>query len=507
MFIKESYIKQIGPKKFRVFSEKGKNMGTYPSMKAAKKRLSQIEYFKHKDSASDGHLFPRGGEGGVPQFFRKNLDYGKREEVLRKRLSKLKAAKSALQNLGFKKEAAEIKNNINSLLLAAFLILGIGAAGVHFANKSFESGKLKEMAEDFALEESPNLEEKKMVFPISTPVDDIVSTIYTDFPAENKKQIILEFLKEYNPNLSFDSGTLQLKEEEFIKHTHQAEVAYPELNNIMMKFIRKLSSGYDPSEVGIVRDLDISPEGMNLILSGEGFREFIYNDNEDFIWPRDKDNLEAKGHWTIGYGHVLLPKELKTGIIEISPDDKIRWTDGVTEEEAKRVKKKDLIRLSVKKSTIDLDSEVTRALYDSLSDVSFNVGVGGLSEILRESKDSEGKFNIDLFSRELGKWTNVTDLSKRKGIKIRRISQILMARGILLPKNPKHSDKALQTYNVEMSIPEKELIIKYLVHFSGAGTIKKIEESDVTKILEEVSTTSISTPEDFAKILKTNYGT
>lgn len=506
MFVKESYIRQISPKKFRVFSEKGKNMGTYPSMKAAKKRLAQIEYFKHKDSASDRHLLPRGGEGGVPPFFRQNLDYGEREGVLKKRVSKLKLAKSALQNLGLKKEAAQIRNNINSLLLTAFLVFGITGTGIYLGNKSLESGKLKEMAEDFALEESPNLQEKKATFPIGTPVDEIISTIYTDFPVEGKKEIILEFLKEYNPNLSFDNGTLQLKEEELIKHTHQAEVAYPDLDNIMMKFIRKLSSGYNPSEVGIVRDLDISPEGLSFILSGEGFSDSIYNDNEVFIWPRDKDNPQAEGHWTIGYGHVFSPQELKTGIIEISPEDKIKWTDGITEEEAKRIKRKDLIRLSVKKSTIGLDSPVTKSLYDSLSDVSFNVGVGGLDKILGESRDPEGKFNIDLFSKELGKWTGVNNPSKRKGIKIRRIAQILMARGILLPKNPRHSDKTLQTYNVEMSIPEKNLVIKYLVHFSGSKSIKEIKESDVTKILKEVSTSSPLTSEDFAKILKTNYG-
>lgn len=52
--IKLSYIKKIGPAKYRVYSEKGKNMGTYDSLDKAKKRLSQIEFFKHKKaSASD----------------------------------------------------------------------------------------------------------------------------------------------------------------------------------------------------------------------------------------------------------------------------------------------------------------------------------------------------------------------------------------------------------------------------------------------------------------------
>jgi hypothetical protein len=40
------YIKKIGPKKWRVFSKKGKNLGTSSSRKGAVKRLGQVEFFK-----------------------------------------------------------------------------------------------------------------------------------------------------------------------------------------------------------------------------------------------------------------------------------------------------------------------------------------------------------------------------------------------------------------------------------------------------------------------------
>ena len=46
-FVKVSYIRQVGGK-WRVFSEKGKNMGTFPTKALAEKRLRQIEYFKHQ---------------------------------------------------------------------------------------------------------------------------------------------------------------------------------------------------------------------------------------------------------------------------------------------------------------------------------------------------------------------------------------------------------------------------------------------------------------------------
>ena len=34
--------------RYRVISEKGRNMGTYKTLAEAKRRLQQIEYFKHK---------------------------------------------------------------------------------------------------------------------------------------------------------------------------------------------------------------------------------------------------------------------------------------------------------------------------------------------------------------------------------------------------------------------------------------------------------------------------
>ena len=46
-FLKVSYIKKLPNGKYRVLSEKGKNLGTYTSRKDAEKRLRQVEMFKH----------------------------------------------------------------------------------------------------------------------------------------------------------------------------------------------------------------------------------------------------------------------------------------------------------------------------------------------------------------------------------------------------------------------------------------------------------------------------
>ena len=47
--LKEAKVRKLPNGKYRVLSEKGKNLGTYKSRKKAKERLRQIEYFKHTD--------------------------------------------------------------------------------------------------------------------------------------------------------------------------------------------------------------------------------------------------------------------------------------------------------------------------------------------------------------------------------------------------------------------------------------------------------------------------
>jgi len=44
-----SYIRKLpGKNKWRVYSEEGRNLGTYDSLKAAKERLRQVHFFKNK---------------------------------------------------------------------------------------------------------------------------------------------------------------------------------------------------------------------------------------------------------------------------------------------------------------------------------------------------------------------------------------------------------------------------------------------------------------------------
>lgn len=49
MFIKNAYIGRLSDGKWRVYSRKGRALGTYSSKAQAEKRLQQIEMFKHMD--------------------------------------------------------------------------------------------------------------------------------------------------------------------------------------------------------------------------------------------------------------------------------------------------------------------------------------------------------------------------------------------------------------------------------------------------------------------------
>jgi cell division septal protein FtsQ len=49
--VKIARVRKLPNGKYRVLSQKGKNLGTFDSEKAAKKHLKQVEYFKHLDKS------------------------------------------------------------------------------------------------------------------------------------------------------------------------------------------------------------------------------------------------------------------------------------------------------------------------------------------------------------------------------------------------------------------------------------------------------------------------
>lgn len=67
---KLSFIRSIGPNKWRVYSRDGKNLGTFHSRAAAEKRLAQIEMFKHmknKRSSQWEKIYAQVSKGSISE--------------------------------------------------------------------------------------------------------------------------------------------------------------------------------------------------------------------------------------------------------------------------------------------------------------------------------------------------------------------------------------------------------------------------------------------------------
>lgn len=83
--VKISRIRKLPDGKFRVVSRDGKNLGTYKSREAAKKRLKQVEYFKHFDhaEANDSVIdLTDAEEFAYSAFMRKLREKASQEQVM-----------------------------------------------------------------------------------------------------------------------------------------------------------------------------------------------------------------------------------------------------------------------------------------------------------------------------------------------------------------------------------------------------------------------------------------
>jgi GH24 family phage-related lysozyme (muramidase) len=103
--------------------------------------------------------------------------------------------------------------------------------------------------------------------------------------------------------------------------------------------------------------------------------------------------------WTIGYGHKLTPEELSSGVIALKNGRKIKWKKGIDEEDANRIKVDDIIRHTIDEVGVNNDTPITRAMYDSLTRLSFNFGRKNLRQFISSIKDESGNLSSDLFAK------------------------------------------------------------------------------------------------------------
>lgn len=79
-----AYIRKLPNGQYRVFSENGRNLGTYDSKNKAKERLKQIEFFKHKDKNSTDDVIDLTDADGFSYsaIMRKLRQQASKEQVL-----------------------------------------------------------------------------------------------------------------------------------------------------------------------------------------------------------------------------------------------------------------------------------------------------------------------------------------------------------------------------------------------------------------------------------------
>lgn len=115
--------------------------------------------------------------------------------------------------------------------------------------------------------------------------------------------------------------------------------------------------------------MQLSSRGLNHLARLEGVRLKAYKD--------------VAGYWTIGVGHLLTPRELETGAIEIAGET-YAWRDGLTEELVYRLLDQDADwaeRAVTNAVTVPLGQHQ----FDALVSFVFNVGPGAFrrSTLLR----------------------------------------------------------------------------------------------------------------------------
>jgi lysozyme len=143
-----------------------------------------------------------------------------------------------------------------------------------------------------------------------------------------------------------------------------------------------------------------SPEGLEFIVSQEALVLHPYHDQA--------------GYLTIGVGHLLTDEERRTGVIEIA-GEKVRWINYLTEEQGMALLAQDVARFEDAVNSYELD--LTQAQFDVLVDFAFNLGEGGLRQLLSHGLD-EVPNQLPRWNRAGGKVCNA--LVKRREAEVER---------------------------------------------------------------------------------------
>lgn len=154
--------------------------------------------------------------------------------------------------------------------------------------------------------------------------------------------------------------------------------------------------------------MQLSKKGLELIKEFEAFRAIAYKD--------------TGGVLTIGYGHALSPRELRTGRLN---ETGVVWRNGLTRQQIDDLLKVD--SLQAVDAINDLVSyPITQNQFDALVSFVFNIGRGQFKISTLLKKLNQG--NYAAIPKEMRKW--VYDNGKKiKGLANRREKEIKLFLG------------------------------------------------------------------------------
>jgi lysozyme len=140
-------------------------------------------------------------------------------------------------------------------------------------------------------------------------------------------------------------------------------------------------------------DMKTSKRGVKFIKQHEG--SVIDDDGIHRMYE------DQAGHLTIGYGHLIRPNELKSGIYE----------EGLTEEEAEDLLARDLSDAEAAVNRL-VEAEINQNQFDAMVSFTFNLGPGAMQNLAEvvNREDWEGA------AHKIGLYNKVTDPASGKKI-------------------------------------------------------------------------------------------
>ena len=109
--------------------------------------------------------------------------------------------------------------------------------------------------------------------------------------------------------------------------------------------------------------MELSKEGIELIKRFEGLQKWAY--------------IDQAGIWTIGIGHVILPRDLRNGTQVPTFPDQLRWSEEQCVEEFLRDAHR--FEVGVTSALAHHGVKATQWQFDALVSFTFNLGLGVLA--------------------------------------------------------------------------------------------------------------------------------